>query len=110
MRALEERAELLFANKQFKMAIADYNFLIEKKYNLANTYRQRADAKYFIFDYDGAIRDYCNSIILDPKEPYAYNNLAWIQATCFDKKYRDGKKRGTDVRCDLCSRKRRSLF
>jgi tetratricopeptide (TPR) repeat protein len=91
-RALDERAELLFIKKEFMSAILDYNLLIEKKYDLANTYRKRADAKYFILDYAGAVEDYFKSIILDPKIPYAYNNLAWLQATCVDKKYRNGYK------------------
>jgi len=92
LRALEERAELLFIKKKFMSAISDYDFLIKKKYDLANIYRKRADVKYFIFDYDGAVKDYSSSIILNPKVPYAYNNLAWLQATCVDNKYRDGNK------------------
>jgi tetratricopeptide (TPR) repeat protein len=92
LRALDERAELLFINKKYMSAIFDYDFLIEKKYDLANTYRKRADAKYFILDYAGAKKDYLKSITLNPKIPYAYNNLAWLQATCVEQKYRDGYK------------------
>lgn len=92
LRGLEERAELLFIKKRFIGAISDYDFLIKKNYNLTTIYRKRGDAKYFIFDYGGAVKDYLKSIMVNPEIPYAYNNLAWIQATCVDKKYRDGYK------------------
>ncbi len=29
---------------------------------------------------------------MDQKDSYAYNNLAWILATCEDQKFRDGKR------------------
>lgn len=92
LRALAERAELLLKTNKVDRAISDYNVLIKNKYNIPNSYLQRADAKYFKFDYEGAIKDYSSSIISNPKSPYAYNNLAWVLATCVDAKYRDGER------------------
>ena len=35
----------------------------------------------------------CNAAMgIAPKDAWAYRNLAWLQATCPDAKYRDGKK------------------
>ena len=43
-------------------------------------------------EYDKAIADCNKAIRLDPKYASAYNNRAWLWATCPDAKYRDGKK------------------
>ncbi len=43
-------------------------------------------------DFEKAIRNYNKAKKKDPDYAYAYNNLAWIMATCSDKKYRDGTK------------------
>jgi tetratricopeptide (TPR) repeat protein len=42
--------------------------------------------------YDKAIADYNEAIRLDPKCVTAYNNRAWLWATCPEAKVRDGKK------------------
>ena len=38
------------------------------------------------------LADYNNALTFDPKNVAAYDNLAWLQATCPDEKYRDGKR------------------
>ena len=55
-------------------------------------------------DYNQAIRDYNEAIRLDSKSP-AWNQRAWLQATCPDEKYRDGKKAVADATraCELTS-------
>ena len=60
--------------------------------NDANAYTNRGNAWLGKGDYDKAISDYNNALTLDPKNVAAYDNLAWLQATCPDEKYRDGKK------------------
>ena len=37
------------------------------------------------------LADYKEALRLDPKLAFAYNNLAWLQATCPDQRDRDGK-------------------
>ena len=39
-----------------------------------------------------AIADYEQAIKLDPNDGLACNNLAWLQATCPDARFRDGHK------------------
>ena len=41
-------------------------------------------------DFDNAIEDYVEAIRLDPKYASAFNNIAWLRATCPDELYRDG--------------------
>ena len=43
-------------------------------------------------EYDKAIADYNQAMAIDPNDAHAYNDLAWLHATCPDEKYRDGKK------------------
>ena len=43
-------------------------------------------------EYDKAIADYKKAIELNPRCVDAYSSLAFLQASCLDEKYRDGKK------------------
>jgi tetratricopeptide (TPR) repeat protein len=43
-------------------------------------------------EYDKAIADYKQALAINPDSAKVYNALAWLYATCPDKKYRDGKK------------------
>jgi tetratricopeptide (TPR) repeat protein len=43
-------------------------------------------------EYANAVRDYREAVRLDPRHANALNNLAWIEATCPDPKFRDGAK------------------
>ncbi len=54
-----------------------------------------------------AIKDYEEAIRLAPLAPRAYNQLAWLHATCPDSAYRDGKAavEGATRACDLTSYK-----
>jgi tetratricopeptide (TPR) repeat protein len=53
--------------------------------------------------YDQAILEYQKAIQLNPNFEGAYNNLAWLLATCPDARYRDGKTAVVDGAraCDL---------
>ncbi len=42
--------------------------------------------------YDKAIADFSEAIRFKPEDPIAYNNRAWLWATCPDARYRDGKR------------------
>ena len=91
-RAYLVRAEVWFYKRDFDKSIVDCNFVIKNNPQMAIAYRGRADAFYWKLNYAEAIRDYLKAIELDRKDSYAYNNLAWILATCEDEKFRDGKK------------------
>ena len=43
-------------------------------------------------DYAKAVADYSQALAINSNYADAYNNLAWLQATCPDEKYRDGQK------------------
>ena len=49
-------------------------------------------ARYAKKEYAKALADYDEAIRIEPKNPFPYNNRAWIRATCQDSKYRDGAK------------------
>ena len=42
-------------------------------------------------NYDKALGDYNHAVALESKNSVAFNNRAWLLATCPDAKYRDGK-------------------
>lgn len=56
------------------------------------TINRRGNAKKVLKDYNGAIADFTKAIEINPKYYKSYNNLAWLLATCQDKRYRDGNK------------------
>src|SRR5262249_3009675 len=43
-------------------------------------------------EYDNALADYSEAIRLDDQLSTAFNNLAWLRATCIKSELRDGKK------------------
>ena len=60
--------------------------------NLSDVYYNRGLAWGKKGDFDKAIADYTKAIKIEPKDPTAYNRLAWLMATCPDGRYRDGKR------------------
>jgi tetratricopeptide (TPR) repeat protein len=127
VRALGRRAHLWFEKKAYDKALADYSaalklapsnpaYLAERAavYQAkGDTARARADQAAFhaaramkhVADrqYPEAIADDDEAIRLAPESPRAYNQRAWLRATCPDTKFRDGKKAVADATraCDL---------
>ncbi len=66
-------------------------------------YYDRAFAYYCNSEYDQAIADYHQALAINPDYAEAYNWLAWLLATCPDKKYRHGKRAVENARkaCQL---------
>jgi tetratricopeptide (TPR) repeat protein len=54
-------------------------------YNLGRLYHQRGQ-------YDKAIENLSKTVEINPRHACAYNDHAWILATCPNEKYRDGDK------------------
>lgn len=52
----------------------------------------RGHARHALKQHERAIADYNEAIRLDPSHANAFNNRAWIWATCSDAKFRDGRK------------------
>jgi tetratricopeptide (TPR) repeat protein len=79
---------------KYDKAISDFNRSIELNpkdwvdmayTNRGVTYEEKGQ-------YDKAISDFNKAIEINPMDFMAYNNLAWILATCPDDVYRDGVK------------------
>jgi tetratricopeptide (TPR) repeat protein len=73
-------------------AIVDYTKAIEIVPNDAFAYFNRGNSWVKTGASDKAIADYTKAIEIEPKFTDAYNNLAWLMATCPEGRYRDGKR------------------
>jgi tetratricopeptide (TPR) repeat protein len=78
--------------RQYEAAISDFSKVINLNPNKPNYYIQRGYAYKGIKKMEEAIYDFNRAIELDPKDYIARSQLAWLLATCPDKKYRDGIK------------------
>ncbi len=74
-------------------------------YNRGNVWQSKGE-------YDKANADFDEAIRLNPKLASAYNNRAWIMATCPSANYRNGAKAIEDATkaCELGGRKTASLL
>ena len=73
-------------------AIADYNQALALNPNSFQVYINRGVAWGRKGEYDKAVADYNQALQLKPNDASACNNLAWLQATCPDARYRNGPK------------------
>jgi Zn-dependent protease with chaperone function len=65
---------------------------IEKDPYNANLYSMLGDIYYAKKNYENVQKAYETSIYLDSDNPQVLNNLAWLYATCEDKRYRDHQR------------------
>jgi tetratricopeptide (TPR) repeat protein len=91
-RAWNQRGIIWDEKKEYDIAIADYNEAIRLNPASFKTYQGRGIAWHNKKEYDKAIGDFNEVMRLDPKGADAYNELAWLWATCPDERFRDGKK------------------
>ena len=94
--ALYSRATAYNNSGHFSKAITDYGRYLKLNPESGVGYYSRAHVFDEMGDYAKAISDYNRAISLGPWTQVgsvgAYNDLAWLLATCPEKKYRDGKK------------------
>ncbi len=76
----------------YDKAVADFTRALEITPDEAAIYDNRGTAWKKKGDYKRAIADYTKALDIDPKLVISYNNLAWLLATCPDRKYRNGSK------------------
>ena len=81
------RAEIYQQKKEYDFALADYTKAIELNPS-PNYYRGRGSVYYMKKQYDSAVKEYTKAIKLNNYYAPAYNDLAWLLATCSDEKYR----------------------
>lgn len=70
------------ALQDFNQAIKTNNFVSEVFSNRASLWEQKQQ-------YESAIKDYQRALELNPSSATAHNDLAWLYATCPDRKFRD---------------------
>jgi Tfp pilus assembly protein PilF len=76
---------------ELTLAVAFFTEAIELDPHLAEAFSHRAAAYHQAKDYARARDDYRAALAMDPDDLTALNHLAWLQATCPDARYRDGK-------------------
>ncbi len=101
--AYNNRGIACSAKEEYDKAISDYNEVVRLDPKRSATYNLRGLAWEHKKEYDIAISDYDEAIRLDPKYVNPWNGRAWLEATCPDAKYRDGKKAVDDATkaCEL---------
>jgi len=89
----------------YAKAIADYDEAIRLNPKLPWTYNNRGNAWAGKKEYVKAIADYDQAIRLN-QYFLAYSNRAWLEATCPDDRFRNGKKAVDDATkaCDLVTK------
>jgi tetratricopeptide (TPR) repeat protein len=80
------------AAKQLGKSVADFTEVIRLEPKDVDAYRQRSRIYRRNGDYEKAIADYRKIIGLEPESPVGHNDLAWLQATCPDANFRNGKE------------------
>lgn len=102
--AFKMRGHCYFAQKQYPMAIADYDALIKLRPSVSNIVF-RANANLRLNRYADALQDYKQANQLAPNDAQVYNAGAWIWATCPDASVRDGRKAISAAKkaCELTS-------
>jgi tetratricopeptide (TPR) repeat protein len=90
--AIGNRGLVWYLKGDLDHAFADYNDGIRIDSKLAQNFDFRGLAWTVRGEYEKAIADYTEAIRLDPNRPTAFNNLAWLEATCPKPEFRDGKK------------------
>jgi tetratricopeptide (TPR) repeat protein len=89
--AFNNRGLAWFGKGDLTKAINDFDESIRLDPAPALTHNNRGMAKLSTGQYSEAIADLDQALRLDPNSVEACNNLAWLQATCSDSRYRNGK-------------------
>jgi RNA polymerase sigma factor (sigma-70 family) len=90
--AYVNRGQIYNMADRYDDAIADFNQALQRDPERPIPYLDRGVAYGAKSDYDKAIADFSSALALDSDFSPAYNNLAWLLATCPQPAFRDGKK------------------
>ncbi len=91
------RASAWGEKREYGKVLDDCNAALRIRPSFALAYYIRGNAWREKGDYARATEDYKEAIRLAPSDAYTYNGLAWVQATCPDERYRDGKEAVANV-------------
>jgi tetratricopeptide (TPR) repeat protein len=89
-KAYNNRGSIFGEKGQFTNAITDFNQAVTLNPGDASAFFNRGLAHYSTGNYRQAVMDLERAIELNPKYIKAYENLAWLRATCPDANLRDG--------------------
>ncbi len=87
-----ERGYAWITKKEYDKAIAELNEAIRLEPGFPDAYIHRGFAWSSKRRYADAISDYDRAVGLDPQNAAAYNDRAWLRATCPVAEFRDGNK------------------
>jgi tetratricopeptide (TPR) repeat protein len=91
-RAYLGRGSSWLAKREFDKALADAEAAIRIDPHDPTVLHARGRMRSEVGHFEGAIADFTEAVRLNPRYAQAYNDGAWILATCPDPKYRDGRK------------------
>jgi tetratricopeptide (TPR) repeat protein len=90
--ALTNRGAAWYEKGAFDRAIADYSQALELNPHSSRAYNNRGYAWSKLGLIPRALDDYRRALEIDPFFAEVYNNIAWIRATCPEKRFRDGRR------------------
>jgi tetratricopeptide (TPR) repeat protein len=98
-----DRGNIWHAKGDYDKAIADYDQAIRLDPKDWTPYYNRGNSWSAKKEYGKAIADYDQAIRLDPEDLNIWGVRAWIEATCRNARFRDGKKAVDDAtkHCEL---------
>jgi tetratricopeptide (TPR) repeat protein len=85
------RGDSYEAKKDLARALSDFNDAIRLDPAKGEAFTDRGRLYEDKKEYENAAADYAQAIVVDRDDPLAYNNLAWIYATCPKAELRNGK-------------------
>ena len=85
------RGIALSAMGETSQSIEDFTRVTQLDPNFLPAFNRRGALYEKLGDYQRAQEDFLRAIHLNKDDPEAYNNLAWLQATCPDPTFRNGK-------------------
>jgi tetratricopeptide (TPR) repeat protein len=86
------RAMVWYDKGEYDKAMDDCNEAIRLRPKDAGAYGCRGILWRIKGEYNKALADFNQALAITPNLALGYNAVAWLQATCPDEKYRDGKK------------------
>jgi tetratricopeptide (TPR) repeat protein len=86
------RADIYRVRRQYDRALADCQRAIDLNASWAWGYTVRGAIHDDQGNYDQARVDYERSLRLDPSHAWTWQQLAWLQATCPEERYRNGRR------------------
>ena len=99
--AFKNRGGAWFYKKFYARAIADYTRSLDVNPQDPDTLYHRGVARFFLGEYRQALEDYTRAVERKSDFAAAYNQIAWILATCPDPEIRDGSRALEMVRKSL---------